>query len=229
MQYSINDYSITPKQKGWGSGWPAERSADMRKVVAEKSRARVNVHYRIARLVDLLLEETERRGYVIHKEQVGGYANRPIRKSDPPRPSNHSWGLALDINSLINEFRTDGKLVTNIPGWMPKLWNRYGFAWGGAYKHNRKDPMHFEFMGSPADADDLTQAAIRALGSGHPVRIAIPTDATHRYTVRDGDTLSTIAARLHLPGGWPALYRLNKALIGPDPGLIFPGQVLTLP
>ena len=229
MRYSINDYSISAKEKGWGNGWPHDRSADMRKVVAEKSNARVNVHRKIARLVDILLEETERRGYTIHKEQTGGYSNRAIRKANPKKPSNHSWGLAVDINSIINEFRTDGKLVTDVPVWMPKLWNKYGFAWGGAYKHNRKDPMHFEFMGSPADADDKTQAAIKQLSPGGQVRTNIPPAAVHKYTVREGDTLSGIAARLHTRGGWPALYKLNRATIGPNPGAIFPGQVLRLP
>jgi hypothetical protein len=30
MRYSINDYSISAKEKGWGNGWPHDRSADMR-------------------------------------------------------------------------------------------------------------------------------------------------------------------------------------------------------
>jgi len=229
MHYSINDYSVSAKGKGWGNGWPTDRSGDMRKVVAEKSRAAANVHRRIARLVDILLAETERRGYVIHREQTSGYADRAIRKSNPKRPSNHSWGLAIDINSLINEFRTDGRLVTDVPPWMPKLWNKYGFAWGGHYRHNRKDPMHFEFMGSPDDADAMTQAAIKALSPTSHTRVNVPSVAVHRYTVRAGDTLSGIAARLHTKGGWPVLYRINRATIGRDPGVIFPGQVLRLP
>ena len=135
----------------------------------------------------------------------------------------------MDINSLINEFRTDGKLVTNVPPWMPKLWNKYGFAWGGAYKHNRKDPMHFEFMGAPEDADDKAQAAIRALSPSNHTRATVAPPVVHRYTVRDGDTLSEIAARLHTKGGWVALYKLNRKVIGPNPGRIFAGQVLRLP
>jgi LysM repeat protein len=50
-----------------------------------------------------------------------------------------------------------------------------------------------------------------------------------RYTVVAGDTLSGIAAALAVPGGWPALYAANRAVIGPDPGLIHPGTVLTVP
>jgi len=50
-----------------------------------------------------------------------------------------------------------------------------------------------------------------------------------RYTVAAGDTLSAIAARFAVPGGWPALYAANRPLIGPDPNTIHPGTVLTVP
>lgn len=46
------------------------------------------------------------------------------------------------------------------------------------------------------------------------------------YTVRPGDTLSEIAAEHHTT--WPDLYATNRSMIGPDPDLILPGQVLTL-
>ena len=50
-----------------------------------------------------------------------------------------------------------------------------------------------------------------------------------RYTVAAGDTLSGIAARLALPGGWLALYEANWQAIGPNPNTIRPGTVLTIP
>ena len=50
-----------------------------------------------------------------------------------------------------------------------------------------------------------------------------------RYVVQPGDTLSGIAARFAVRGGWPALYAANRPLIGPDPDLIRPGTVLVLP
>jgi LysM repeat protein len=49
------------------------------------------------------------------------------------------------------------------------------------------------------------------------------------YVVKPGDTLSGIAAALGVRGGWPALYAANRPAVGPDPGLIRPGTVLTLP
>ena len=50
-----------------------------------------------------------------------------------------------------------------------------------------------------------------------------------RYVVQPGDTLSGIAARFAVRGGWPALYAANRPLIGPDPGVVHPGTVLVLP
>ena len=49
------------------------------------------------------------------------------------------------------------------------------------------------------------------------------------YVVQPGDTLSGIAARLAVRGGWPALYAANRPHIGPDPDVIRPGTVLVLP
>jgi LysM repeat protein len=48
------------------------------------------------------------------------------------------------------------------------------------------------------------------------------------YTVRTGDTLSGIATKFAIPGGWPTLYAGNRRVIGPDPNVIRPGTVLTL-
>jgi LysM repeat protein len=50
-----------------------------------------------------------------------------------------------------------------------------------------------------------------------------------RYTVGAGDTLSGIAARFGVRGGWPVLYAANRSVIGPDPGRIQAGVRLTIP
>ncbi|HEY0536180.1 MAG TPA: LysM peptidoglycan-binding domain-containing protein [Actinoplanes sp.] len=222
MRFSITDYSKNPQDKGWGHGWPVDRSADMRRVKADRSGTQVNVHKRIAALVDMLLDDTERRGYKLHPEQCGGFNNRSIKGKNVA--SRHSWGLAVDLNWNLNPESWDGKVHTNLPSWVPQRWGRYGFAWGGHYQGDHRDPMHLEFMGSPDDADDMTALARRELGHGH-------TDppSVEKYVVKNGDTLSSIAARLRIGGGWQALYNLNKAVIGPNPDKIVAGQVLRLP
>jgi hypothetical protein len=49
------------------------------------------------------------------------------------------------------------------------------------------------------------------------------------YTVAPGDTLSAVAAALGVRGGWRALYAANRRVVGPDPGLIRPGMILSVP
>jgi LysM repeat protein len=52
--------------------------------------------------------------------------------------------------------------------------------------------------------------------------------AAKTYTVVHGDSLWAIAKRFDIPGGWQALYAANKHVVGGNPDLIFPGQVLRL-
>jgi hypothetical protein len=47
------------------------------------------------------------------------------------------------------------------------------------------------------------------------------------YVVRSGDTLSAIASRYQVKGGWHTLAKLNSGIIS-DPNLIFPGQRIAL-
>ena len=61
-----------------------------------------------------------------------------------------------------------------------------------------------------------------ARSTGHTARSASRGD----YTVREGDTLSRIAARHGTT--WQRLYAASKAVIGPDPDVIVPGQQLDL-
>lgn len=85
--------------------------------------------------------------------------------------------------------------------------------------------------------EHTTVTALAALNHlANPDRIAVdqvlvlPTTApaagatgTRRYTVKAGDTLGTIAARLHTPGGWPTLQHLNHLA---NPNHITVGETL---
>ncbi|MFI8521843.1 transglycosylase SLT domain-containing protein [Streptomyces sp. NPDC085481] len=49
-----------------------------------------------------------------------------------------------------------------------------------------------------------------------------------RYSVVAGDSLSKIAQKHSVSGGWKKLYKDNRAAVGADPGLIRPGLKLTI-
>jgi hypothetical protein len=163
---------VRADDRGWGSGWPHCRESVW---VSAPKPIFGRVHEEIVDLVTLLVEETRRRGYRLKGDgltggtsQCWGAECRPIKTlvdgvvvlSDIP--SNHSWGLAVDINSAENIYGGTGH---TIPGWMAVLWNEYGFRWGGDYPHT-KDWMHFEFMGTPQDAKAMTTKARAKLGGG---------------------------------------------------------------
>ncbi|MEU3688591.1 LysM peptidoglycan-binding domain-containing protein [Streptomyces narbonensis] len=52
--------------------------------------------------------------------------------------------------------------------------------------------------------------------------------AARTYTVVSGDSLSLIAQKKGIQGGWKSLYRVNKSTVGDNPSLIHPGLELTI-
>jgi LysM repeat protein len=89
---------------------------------------------------------------------------------------------------------------------------------------------------SSAEFDQLNASVSQLAGRvGHleaevaAIRVAPPVAPAPRrtYTVQPGDTLSGIAATLGLDG-WQRLYEVNAGVIGGDPNLIYPGQVLVV-
>jgi nucleoid-associated protein YgaU len=85
----------------------------------------------------------------------------------------------------------------------------------------------------PAPTWDVapTTTAPRPTATASPRRsvtaTAAPTTGTITYVVKRGDNLSIIAAWFHLHG-YGALYDANRAVIGANPNLIFPGQRITI-
>lgn len=154
------------QDRGWGTGWPncqTSKWVDVRPLLTQTSFG--SCHILIRELVERLIDESVLRGYKFKDGQCWGANCRAIRGTSIP--SNHSWGLAMDFNSLENPLgSTSG---WDIPSWMPPLWAEYGFAWGGNFA-SRKDAMHFEFVFTPTDASALTlRARERNIGEDMPL------------------------------------------------------------
>lgn len=80
---------------------------------------------------------------------------------------------------------------------------------------------------------NITVSASRPRASVEPQRESaaspVPTQAT-TYTVVKGDCLWNIAKKFYGNGSkYSAIYNANKGIIGGNPNLIYPGQVLTIP
>lgn len=79
----------------------------------------------------------------------------------------------------------------------------------------------------PASPTDVNRYHWRANAITN-ARPAPKTETT--YTVKSGDTLWRIAKKYLGDGSrWPQLYEANRSVVGSNPNLIYPGQVLTIP
>lgn len=59
-----------------------------------------------------------------------------------------------------------------------------------------------------------------------PTSKVVPAVSLNSYTVKSGDCLSVIGENLNL--SWEKIYNDNKNVIGANPDLIFPGQILSI-
>ncbi|MEU9132963.1 transglycosylase family protein [Kitasatospora sp. NPDC048540] len=106
-------------------------------------------------------------------------------------------------------------LAAQGPGAWPVCSRRAGLAKGGPHQQADADPSSRSAAAPPVErASEPSSEA--------------PDDQGGEYTVGPGDTLSAIAEAQRLAGGWEQLYHANRAVIGADPDLIEPGQVLRL-
>lgn len=161
------------QDRGWGAPCAGGRTTLVR-----ADGLRLPVRTELADLVAMLLDLTELgHGYDVLPGQTWGNACRYI--SGTTVWSNHAWGLAVDINAPSNPYASTAwhqrnargpwpGLVCNMPRAMVEMWEAHGFRWGGRYA-TKPDPMHFEFMGTPATCRAIT-ARLRDFlaGSGQP-------------------------------------------------------------
>jgi len=171
----IEDMLATTAAVGWGSGWPDCNPAksDLATVEVNDASGRVVARFpvrrRLARLLDIILDYCARRGYVFTANQCGAYNCRKIAGTNTT--SNHARATAIDINWGTNPHKRP--LTTNIPRWMVDVLERFMWNWGGRW--STPDAMHFEFGGTPADADRMLDKAIRELLNGQLPLVGRPT------------------------------------------------------
>ncbi len=124
-----------------------------------------------------------------------------------------------------------------LKGQGPQAWPQCGKKAG----LSRSGPAPAVAPGNPAQTQRQTQAqsqkqilpqqAKAATATGQQTAAPRPTGTSvlpNPYVVAPGDSLSAIATEQHVEGGWQALYETNRATVGGNPNLIFPGQRLTL-
>jgi len=106
---------------------------------------------------------------------------------------------------------------------------------GGSSKHysgtntsGSKSHKSSSHKSSTHKSKSVTHKSTKKSATTPKVTRATTAKATGKtYVVRSGDTLSAIATKNHISGGWHILYQLNSKTIS-NPNLIFPGQRITL-
>ena len=106
---------------------------------------------------------------------------------------------------------------------------------GGSSKHysgtntsGSKSHKSSSHKSSTHKSKSVTHKSTKKSATTPKVTRATTAKATGKtYVVRSGDTLSAIATRNHISGGWHTLYQLNSKTIS-NANLIFPGQRITL-
>ncbi|MFD9613561.1 transglycosylase SLT domain-containing protein [Streptomyces sp. NPDC059083] len=92
-------------------------------------------------------------------------------------------------------------------------------------------PLIAPAVAGAAPLSGVPQAAVQAPASpAATITVKAPAApaAARTYTVVSGDSLSLIAHKKGIQGGWKSLYQANKSVVGDNPSLIRPGLELTI-
>ncbi|WP_350309881.1 transglycosylase family protein [Streptomyces yunnanensis] len=118
--------------------------------------------------------------------------------------------------------------VLRVQGWQAwpmcsrpvKKTSPHSLSVGQKHQANEARPQHK----TTASVGDRPQ---QMLNTCHRPRIG-DRHTSCSYTVKKGDTLSTIAERHNVKGGWGTVYRNNQRSVGDNPDLIRPGLRIRL-
>lgn len=157
----------TADLRGWGRPDQAGFEAhNITRITAGGIAVRCNVG--VSKLFTVMLNDLAKHYPLKAQADDWGYCYRPIRgyedrwkrTHDYRYLSNHSWGLAIDLDAAKNPMTTNTRAAHEIvksvvDPILAKYRNR--IIWGGEYNSARKDYMHFEFVGTRRDADILSR------------------------------------------------------------------------
>jgi hypothetical protein len=147
-----------------------------------------------------------------------------------------AWRAPQELVAILTTWRDTGTklrlLVTETPLNIDVYLVTFEHTWGGGF-----GDCHYRLeFGQARELKVLTDTEWQAYGgqatlhgqTAAATRPAPPTPST--YTVVDGDNLWGISKRFLGDGSrWRQLYEANRAVVGSDPDLILPGQVLQIP
>jgi hypothetical protein len=228
-------YSGSPALETWESTYIAKNAAPIGTVPA--GRVETHVHAEVlfrGFLGEIMANGYEVNSWVggyTFRCTGGSNVNGWKCDGDVADLSNHAWGLAIDINSTANppDRRYDAigdasacatPMVTDIPRWVVQTAERWGLYWGGYGWSSGcispdtqrtsvvRDPPHFEFRGTPAQAKAI------ATRNGAPPPVAPPRDPS-LYCVDVVDTAGRTVEQCNRDGRPAAGWRIPVEIDAP--------------
>lgn len=100
---------------------------------------RFSCHESLAPVFTSVFMEIHRRSYWPLLEDFGGCYNCREQRGLNAKPSTHSWGIGIDLNTIQNPLGTK----PNMPVQIIHIFTDHGFTWGGVW--SRPDGMHFQY------------------------------------------------------------------------------------
>lgn len=101
-------------------------------------------------------------------------------------------------------------------------------AWPNCFVSGNSSPSDSTGSRSAEQRSSVEKAPVKTYKAPEKVQSAPKNDVhtTFTYRVKEGDTLSFIGWYFNVD--WHKIYKTNKKVIGNNPNLIFPGEVLTI-
>jgi len=146
--------------------------------------------------------------------------------------SQSTWAAHGGAGSAANASREQqiavAQKVQASQGWgaWPACAAKLGLSGGAVAPQSAVTPRRTVAVSTPASVP-VRQVAPKAAVPA-PRHVAPVSVSGQTYTIRSGETLSTIAEKLNIAGGWHSLADANTATIS-NPDRVYPGQVLQLP
>ena len=136
----------------------------------------------------------------------------------------------------VEKMKRAGSVKLIISGVLSMKVTIESFEWGEndgtgdiSYTLSMKEYRTVSIPASVLVKEQPAQPAAAGSDGGTSGRDQPETTGTQSYTVKSGDSLSAIARKLTGSTNWQTIYEQNKAVIGSNPNMIKPGQVLTIP
>jgi LysM repeat protein len=101
---------------------------------------KIYCHKKLSDIFVQVFTEIQKQGLADKIVSYGGCFNFRSKRTST-KISTHAWGIAVDLNPETNQQGTNGNMDPQVI----RVFQSFGFKWGGEFSGKSQDPMHFQF------------------------------------------------------------------------------------